>query len=185
MATNNQPNDLGDLLLVQVSPGWTKDSITLVAGSVYAVSQVLAIIDNKYQALDPANTGPANKAVAVLADPIDATTGDKPAAVIACGAVLALAELTWLADITAPQKASALDELIRVRLDDRDGLQTYWLQIPQRNTQGTQRRPLLPELSEQVAVLLDADGGGVYLGGIYSTRRPTTGGGYGHGLCAV
>ncbi|MCX2546589.1 phage baseplate assembly protein V [Pseudomonas sp. COW5] len=62
---------------------------------------------------------------------------------------------------------------LRVRLDDRDGLQTYWLNIPQRNTQGTQRRPLMPELGEQVAVLLDADGvGGVYLGGIYSTAEP-------------
>ncbi|SDA63272.1 phage baseplate assembly protein V [Pseudomonas sp. NFACC15-1] len=62
---------------------------------------------------------------------------------------------------------------IRVRLEDRDGLQTYWLNIPQRNTQGTKRRPLMPELGEQVAVLLDADGvGGVYLGGIYSTAEP-------------
>lgn len=62
---------------------------------------------------------------------------------------------------------------IRVRLDDCDGLQTYWLNVPQRNTQGTKRRPLMPELREQVAVLLDADGvGGVYLGGIYSTAEP-------------
>ncbi|WP_339521642.1 phage baseplate assembly protein V [Pseudomonas sp. EL_65y_Pfl2_R96] len=62
---------------------------------------------------------------------------------------------------------------LRVRLDDRDGLQTYWLNVPQRNTQGTKRRPLMPELREQVAVLLDADGvGGVYLGGIYSTAEP-------------
>ncbi|CAI8825619.1 Phage baseplate assembly protein V [Pseudomonas sp. IT-232MI5] len=62
---------------------------------------------------------------------------------------------------------------LRVRLDDRDGLQTHWLNIPQRNTQGTQRRPLMPELGEQVAVLLDADRvGGVYLGGIYSTAEP-------------
>jgi phage baseplate assembly protein V len=62
---------------------------------------------------------------------------------------------------------------LRVRLDDRDGLQTYWLNIPQRNTQGTQRRPLMPEIGEQGAVLLDADGvGGVYLGGIYSSAEP-------------
>lgn len=62
---------------------------------------------------------------------------------------------------------------IRVRLDDRDGVESFWLNVPQRNTQGTQRRPLLPELGEQVAVLLDADGvGGVYLGGIYSTAEP-------------
>lgn len=62
---------------------------------------------------------------------------------------------------------------VRVRLDDRDGLESYWLNVPQRNTQGTQRRPLMPELGEQGAVLLDADGvGGVYLGGIYSTAEP-------------
>lgn len=61
---------------------------------------------------------------------------------------------------------------IRVRLDDRDGVESYWLNVPQRNTQGTQRRPLMPELGEQVAVLLDADGvGGVYLGGIYSAAE--------------
>ena len=111
MATYNLPKDLGDLLLVQVSPGWTKDNITLLGGSVYALGQVLAKVDNKYQALDPASTAPANKAVAVLAEPIDTTSGDKPAVVIARGAVLALAELTWPADITAPQKAAALDEL--------------------------------------------------------------------------
>lgn len=73
-------------------------------------------------------------------------------------------------------EVSAVDYLtcrIRVRLDDRDGLQTYWLNMPQRSTQSTQRRPLMPELGEQVAVLLDADGvGGVYLGGIYSTAEP-------------
>jgi phage baseplate assembly protein V len=62
---------------------------------------------------------------------------------------------------------------VRVRLDDRDGVESYWLNVPQRNTQGTQRRPLMPELGEQVAVLLDADGvSGVYLGGIYSTAEP-------------
>lgn len=71
---------------------------------------------------------------------------------------------------------SAVDYLscrVRVRLDDRDGVESYWLNVPQRNTQGTQRRPLMPELGEQVAVLLDADGvSGVYLGGIYSTAEP-------------
>ncbi len=61
---------------------------------------------------------------------------------------------------------------IRVRLPDRDGVQSYWLYVPQRHTKGTKSRPLLPELEEQVAVLLDADGvGGVYLGGIYSSEE--------------
>ncbi len=62
---------------------------------------------------------------------------------------------------------------IRVRLAERDDLESYWLQVPQRNTQGTKRRPLMPELGEQVVILLDGDGvGGVYLGGVYSTAEP-------------
>ncbi|WP_416739212.1 phage baseplate assembly protein V [Pseudomonas sp. NFX71] len=73
-------------------------------------------------------------------------------------------------------EVSAIDHKtcrIRVRLADRDNVESYWLNIPQRNTQGTQRRPLMPELGEQVAVLLDSDGvGGVYLGGIYSIAEP-------------
>ncbi|EUB82770.1 phage baseplate assembly protein V [Pseudomonas sp. GM30] len=73
-------------------------------------------------------------------------------------------------------EVSAVDHMtcrIRVRLDNRDGVESYWLNVPQRNTQGTQRRPLMPELNEQVAVLLDSDGvGGVYLGGVYSTAEP-------------
>ncbi|AJO79202.1 phage baseplate assembly protein V [Pseudomonas sp. MRSN 12121] len=73
-------------------------------------------------------------------------------------------------------EVSAVDYMtcrVRVRLDDRDGVESYWLNVPQRNTQGTQRRPLMPELNEQGAVLLDSDGvGGVYLGGVYSTAEP-------------
>ncbi|NNJ15445.1 phage baseplate assembly protein V [Pseudomonas putida CSV86] len=73
-------------------------------------------------------------------------------------------------------EVSAVDYMtcrIRVRLDDRDGVESYWLNVPQRNSQGTKRRPLMPEIGEQVAVLLDADGvGGVCLGGIYSTAEP-------------
>lgn len=62
---------------------------------------------------------------------------------------------------------------IRARLPDRDNLQTYWLTVPQRATKGTRRRPLMPELGEQVCVLLDADGvRGTYLGGVYSTAAP-------------
>lgn len=73
-------------------------------------------------------------------------------------------------------EVSAVDYLtcrIRVRLDDRDGVESFWLNVPQRNSQGTKRRPLMPEIGEQVAVLLNEDGvGGVYLGGIYSTVEP-------------
>lgn len=111
VATFNQPKDLGDLLLVQVSPGWSKDRVTLLGGSDYALGQVLAKVAHKYQALDPSGAGPAKKAVAVLAERVDASAGDAPAVVIARGAVVARAELVWPAGITEPQQTAALDEL--------------------------------------------------------------------------
>lgn len=61
---------------------------------------------------------------------------------------------------------------IRVRLDDRDGLQTHWLHVPQRNTHDNKHRSL-PDLNGHVAVMLAANGvDGVYLGAIYSSAEP-------------
>lgn len=61
---------------------------------------------------------------------------------------------------------------IRVRLDDRDGLQTHWVHVPQRNTHENQHRSL-PDFGGHVAVLLAANGvDGVYLGSIYSGAEP-------------
>jgi hypothetical protein len=111
MATFNQPKDLGDLLLLQVSPGWTKSNVTLLAGTDYPLGQVLAKVGGKYQALDPAGNGTAKKAAAVLAERVDATAGDQPGVVIARGAVLAMGHLVWLTGITPAQQAAALDEL--------------------------------------------------------------------------
>lgn len=62
---------------------------------------------------------------------------------------------------------------VKVRLEEFDGLETWWLKVPQRHTKATKSRPLMPELGEQVAVLLQCDGvNGVVLGGIYSTAEP-------------
>lgn len=62
---------------------------------------------------------------------------------------------------------------VKVRLEEFEGLETWWLKVPQRHTKGTKSRPLLPEIGEQVAVLLQRDGvNGVVLGGIYSTAEP-------------
>lgn len=62
---------------------------------------------------------------------------------------------------------------VKVRLEEFEGLETWWLKVPQRHTKATKSRPLLPEIGEQVAVLLQCDGvNGVVLGGIYSTAEP-------------
>jgi phage baseplate assembly protein V len=62
---------------------------------------------------------------------------------------------------------------VKVSLEEFDGLETWWLKVPQRHTKATKSRPLMPEIGEQVAVLLQRDGvNGVVLGGIYSTAEP-------------
>jgi hypothetical protein len=111
MATFHQHKDLGDLLLLQVSPGWTKSKVTLLAGTDYPLGQVLAKVAGKYQTLDPAGTGAAKKAAAVLAERVNATANDQPGVVIARGAVVAQAHLVWPSGITETQKSAALDEL--------------------------------------------------------------------------
>jgi len=62
---------------------------------------------------------------------------------------------------------------VRVRLPERDSVQTYWLHVPQKNTLEVQRRAILPAMGEQVQVLLEPDGaGGIVQGGIYSDANP-------------
>lgn len=70
-------------------------------------------------------------------------------------------------------KVDYLNCRVKVRLEEFDGLETWWLKVPQRHTKATKSRPLMPEIDEQVAVLLQRDGvNGVVLGGIYSTAEP-------------
>jgi len=111
MSTHTLPKQLGDLLLVEVSPGWTKQKGLLLLGAVYAIGTVLALVDGKYQALDPVGEGAAEKAVAVLGEAVDATAADTSGVVIARGAVVDSAELLWPAGITDAEKAIALDQL--------------------------------------------------------------------------
>lgn len=57
----------------------------------------------------------------------------------------------------------------RVRLPDHDNLRTAWLSVLQRNTQNN-KDYWLPDIGEQVKVLLDMDGeDGVILGSVYSS----------------
>lgn len=111
MPTYTPPKTLGDLLLVEVAPGWTKEKGLLTLGVNYPMGTVLAKVSGKYQVLDLAGAGTANKAVVVLAENVDATAADTPGVVIARGAVVESVELLWPAGITDPQKVTALDEL--------------------------------------------------------------------------
>ena len=111
MATYTEPKTLSDVLLVEVKPGWTKDRVTIAADQQYEIGTVLAKVSGKYQMIDPAGTGVAKKSVAVLAQNVDTTTGERPAVVIARGAVVATDGLVWPDAITDAQKTTAQTEL--------------------------------------------------------------------------
>lgn len=111
MPTYTPPKTLGDLLLVEVAPGWTKETGTLLASTVYELGQVLARVDGKYLVLAPLAADGSEIAVAVLGEAVDAGAADAPGLLIARGAVLESGALVWPAGITEPQKASALAQL--------------------------------------------------------------------------
>ncbi|HFF3748010.1 TPA: head decoration protein [Klebsiella pneumoniae] len=113
MATTYTPKKkLGDLLLVEVQPGWTKGAGTLLAGTAYKLGTVLALVSGKYQVIDPTGTGAAKKAVAVLGEDVDASAADAESRVlIKRGAVVNLDELVWPDAATDAQKATAVAEL--------------------------------------------------------------------------
>lgn len=110
MTTVTEDNTLGDLLLVEVKPGWTKQKGVIDAGNL-ALGAVLAKVAGKYSQVDFGGAGGAEVAVAVLAEPVDATLADKPGIVIARGAVVNVAALAWPVGATDPQKAAAIAQL--------------------------------------------------------------------------
>ena len=62
---------------------------------------------------------------------------------------------------------------VRVKYQDNEGIESYWLAVAQRQAYGT-RDYHMPEIGEQVACLIDAHNEeGVVLGGIYSAADPT------------
>ncbi|WP_140921075.1 head decoration protein [Limnobaculum xujianqingii] len=111
MTTYTEPKQLADVLIVEVKPGWTKDRGMIAADKHYEIGAVLAKVSGKYQLIDMAGTGAAKKAVAVLAQRVDTTGGERLAAIIARGAAVALDGLEWPEGITDVQKATALSEL--------------------------------------------------------------------------
>jgi len=111
MATSyTPPKKLGEVLLIEVHPAWTKGSGVIAAGN-HAIGTVLAKVSGKYQPIDFAGSGAAKKAVAVLGCAISATADASVDVVIERGAVVASNELVWPDTATDVQKAAAIDEL--------------------------------------------------------------------------
>jgi len=120
MVTSVTPSKkLGDVLLIEVHPAWTKDSGVIVAGNP-AIGTVLAKVGGKYQPVDFAGSGTAKKAVAVLGCAVNATADAQAEVVIERGAVVAAGELVWPDAATDVQKATAIDDLATLGIVARE-----------------------------------------------------------------
>ncbi len=118
MAVLTKGPTLGDLVKWEVYPAYTREVITLLAGTSYPLGAVLGKItaSGKHR-LSPAavvaGAEGAETAVAVLVEAVDATAADKPGVVVARGPVLlSRAELRFDASVdTAPQRAAKEEQL--------------------------------------------------------------------------
>lgn len=100
---------VGDTFADQVKFVIADGAADFVVGDGFDIT--VATGSGKYQAVDFAATGGAEKAVAVLAENVDASLADKPGIVIARGAVINSGALVWPAGATTDQKNAALAQL--------------------------------------------------------------------------
>ncbi|WP_313043265.1 head decoration protein [Acinetobacter sp.] len=113
MPSYNQPKVLGDVLLVEVKAGWTKQNGLLSATAVaLAIGVVLAQkADGEFTPIDFSGATPLNKAAAVLATNVDESAAAQKAVFIKRGATVATNELIWPEGATDEQIKTALAEL--------------------------------------------------------------------------
>ena len=111
-----EQNTLGDVLLAEVLPAWTREAGTLAdqAGVDVPVGTVLAKVSGKYQPVNFGGSAGAEIAVAVLAEDHPAHNDDGDCVVIARGAVVNSAALVWPAGATSPNKATGTAALAAV-----------------------------------------------------------------------
>lgn len=104
--TFTEPKVLTDLIKYELDPSYNRDTGTIVSGAgVVGLGRVVAKItaSGKWTSYNPAGAdGSQNAAGVLLTGSIDATSADKPEAIILTRgpATVALQELTWGAGVT-------------------------------------------------------------------------------------
>ena len=105
------PSTLGDLIKRESDPDYTRETVTLKAGTAYPLGAVLGRItaSGKFAKHDPAASNGAEKAIAILAYDVATPTLNKKEAIYV-GGVFNMDALTWHADTdTDAERAAAFD----------------------------------------------------------------------------
>jgi hypothetical protein len=124
MPTLTQTPTMGDVLKYELNPNFTRETVTLLAGTNYPVGAVLGRItaSGKMKLSTAAGTDGAQNAAGMLLDDVDATSADANAVVILRGpAIVSKAALVFDASVDdATKRASKHAQLTALGIIPRD-----------------------------------------------------------------
>ena len=110
MSVLTQPPTMGDILKYELNPNYTRETVTLLAGTNYPVGAVLGRItaSGKYKLATSGGTDGAQTAAAVLLYATDASAADAEAVVVVRGpAIVSKAALVFDASVDDAAKTAA------------------------------------------------------------------------------
>jgi hypothetical protein len=124
MTVLRQPATMGDVLKYEVNPNFTRETVTLLAGTNYPVGAVLGRItaSGKYKLSTAGGSDGAQTAAAVLLYAVDASGADAIGVVVVRGpAIVSKAALVFDATVDdAPKTATKLGQLAALGIIPRD-----------------------------------------------------------------
>lgn len=124
MPVLTQPPGMGDVLKYELNPNFTRETITLLAGTAYPVGAVLGRItaSGKYKLATSGGTDGAQTAAAVLLYAVDASAADATGLVVLRGpAIVFKAALVFDATVDdAAKTATKHGQLAAIGIVPRD-----------------------------------------------------------------
>jgi hypothetical protein len=124
MSVLTQPPTMGDVLKYELNPNYTRETVTLLAGTYYPVGAVLGRItaSGKYKLATSGGSDGAQTATAVLLYATDASAADQEAVVIVRGpAIVSKAALVFDASVDdAAKTATKHGQLAAIGMIPRD-----------------------------------------------------------------
>ena len=124
MTVLQQPATIGDVLKYEVNPNFTRETVTLLAGTAYPLGAVLGRItaSGKYKLATSGGSDGAQTAAAVLLIAVDATGADAIGVVLMRGpAIVSKAALVFDPTVDdAPKTATKLGQLAALGIVPRD-----------------------------------------------------------------
>lgn len=124
MTVLQQPATTGDVLKYEVNPNFTRETVTLLAGTAYPVGAVLGkiTVSGKYKLATSGGSDGAQTAAAVLLYAVDATLADGVGIVVVRGpSIVSRAALAYDATVDdAPKITTKLGQLAALGIIARD-----------------------------------------------------------------